>query len=73
MDFVGVNYYRSWWIEQSALATVAGLGFTGGGQPTTSLDPSLETAHVNDLNWRVTQARSSRRCAASATTTRSRS
>jgi beta-glucosidase/6-phospho-beta-glucosidase/beta-galactosidase len=53
MDFAGVNYYRSWWVAQDwNIQTVAAMGFTGG-HPSQSLDVTVETAHINDLSWRV--------------------
>lgn len=53
MDFVGVNYYRSWWVYQSlAVQVFAAMGFSGG-VPMSCLPPAEETAHLNDLSWRI--------------------
>ena len=52
LDFVGVNYYRSWWIEKNVFLDLAGLGFTGG-IPSASKADGTESAHVNDMKWRV--------------------
>lgn len=51
LDFVGVNYYRSWWVKKDLL--VGGpLEFIGG-RPYASKNDGIESAHVNDLKWRV--------------------
>jgi beta-glucosidase len=53
MDFVGVNYYRSWWVYQtSVVQTIAAMGFSGG-VPMSCLPAAEETAHLNDLQWRI--------------------
>jgi beta-glucosidase/6-phospho-beta-glucosidase/beta-galactosidase len=49
LDFVGVNYYRSFYVEHSATLSFFGLGYTGG-QPHDNEGP----AHLlTDLGWEV--------------------
>jgi beta-glucosidase len=49
LDFVGVNYYRSFYVEHNALLSLAGLGYAGG-QPHDNEGPS----HLlTDLGWEV--------------------
>jgi beta-glucosidase len=49
LDFVGVNYYRSFYVEHNAILSLAGLGYTGG-QPHDNEGPS----HLlTDLGWEV--------------------
>jgi beta-galactosidase len=54
MDFAGINYYRSWWVYKDPnLQTIAAMGYSGG-RPAQSLNVTTEeTAHLNDLAWRV--------------------
>jgi beta-glucosidase len=49
LDFVGVNYYRSFYVEHSAILSLEGLGYAGG-QPHDNEGPS----HLlTDLGWEV--------------------
>ncbi len=51
LDYVGVNYYRAWYIQQNvAIQPVLAAGFIGG-QPKTHLDPGSETRYLNDMGW----------------------
>jgi Glycosyl hydrolase family 1 len=49
LDFVGVNYYRSFYVEHSEILSFMGLGYTGG-KPHDNQGPSNL---LTDLGWEV--------------------